>query len=128
MPLNNELICDIASEFQSLKGYADVDVDDALGKDGMMVRLVEKFYKFRRDPKKTQKLVRQMQAVYQGNLEKCPELLQHESSLKLLKKINSKTNPSNIFVSASMIKSEDSPKNKIVKGSRTIHVGSALST
>ena len=66
-PLNSELICNIAEEYQRLFGYADTgsggdsDSPSKPNNDGeKLLKLMEKFYRKKLDDKQLQKLLRQV--------------------------------------------------------------------
>jgi hypothetical protein len=79
--------------FFGLKGYAETtgQEDGALKMNTNMrlLKLIEKYYKNNNNERLGRKIIRQIQAVFQGNLDTNPELLLHESSLKILSKIAS---------------------------------------
>jgi len=82
--MNSELLCEIGQIYESLYGYEDQGPRDdkpLISKEsGRLMKLTEKYFARKNDDKKLQKLLRQIQAVFKGELDKEPGLLDYESS------------------------------------------------
>ena len=75
------------------------------------MKLTEKFFKRKNNDKQLQKLLRQIQAIFQGKLDQEPDLLDYESSRQLLSKAASKASPSGAIRSSKLTESV-SPRNQ----------------